>query len=203
MFSGTIFPGPDGNQRKPSRSPTRDGARLTVPAENQGLAIGLLPVADSPNLRTGCDHRRKPKPGSGFRASRGDLSRLQVLHHDRDRLAENLCGAELDDLRPRVVNRRVTRRDVVRVARLVGLLTIGEPEAHPPLDHVAPAGKLGAVVGQAVEQPCEIGVRRVRLEADGMPAVEVLEANVEPSNAICSDAVSLDTLGILRLLGRG
>jgi hypothetical protein len=44
--------------------------------------------------------------GSG-RAFRGDPGCLEVLHHHRDRLAEDARGAELDDLRPRVVDRRV------------------------------------------------------------------------------------------------
>ena len=79
---------------------------------------------------------------------------------------EDLGGAELDDLRSRVVDRRVAGRDVVGVAGLVGLLAIREAEAHLPLDHVAPAGKLGAVVGQAAEQIREVGVGGVRLEAD-------------------------------------
>ena len=70
-------------------------------------------------------------------------------------------------------------RDVVGVAGLVGLLAIGEAEAQLALDHVAPAGKLGAVVGQPAEQIGEVGVGGVRLEADGVAAVEVLEPDVE------------------------
>src|SRR5262245_66295059 len=73
----------------------------------------------------------------------------------------------------------MTRRDVVGVARLVGLLAIGEAEAHLPLDNVAPARKLGAVVRQPAEQVREVGVGRVRLEANRVASVEVLKPDVE------------------------
>ena len=87
----------------------------------------------------------------------------------------------------------MARRHVVGVAGLVGLLAVREPEGDLALDHIAPAGELAAVVRQPAEEAREVGVRRVRLEADGIAAVEVLEPNLEPSRAIVSDAVSFDT----------
>ena len=56
-------------------------------------------------------------------------------------------GAELDDLRARVVDGRVAGRHVVRIAGLVCLLAVREAESDPSLEHVAPAGELAAVVG--------------------------------------------------------
>src|SRR5581483_10467000 len=73
----------------------------------------------------------------------------------------------------------MARRNVVGVTSLVGLLAIGESEAHLPLDHVAPAGELGAVVGQAAEELREVGVGGVRLEADRVAALEILQPHVE------------------------
>jgi hypothetical protein len=102
------------------------------------------------------------------------------LHHHRDCLAEDPRGAELDEFRPRVVDRRMTRRDVVGVAGLVGLLAIGEAEAELPLQHVTPAGQLGPIVGEAAEQVLEVGVGRVRLETDGVATLEVLQPDVDP-----------------------
>src|SRR6188472_548869 len=72
------------------------------------------------------------------------------------------------------------RRDVVGLARLVRLLAVRESEARPALDDVAEAGELRSIVGQSLEQPREVAVRRVRLEADRVPALEVLEPDIEP-----------------------
>src|SRR4029078_7840942 len=69
---------------------------------------------------------------------------------------------------------------VVGVAGFVRLLTVRESEARPTLDDVSEAGELRAIVGQTLEQRREVTVRRVRLEADRVPAVEVLEPDVDP-----------------------
>src|SRR4029079_16563197 len=72
------------------------------------------------------------------------------------------------------------RRTVVGVAGFVRLLTVRESEARPALDDVSEAGALRALVGPTPEQRREVPVRRVRLEADPVPAVEVLESDIDP-----------------------
>ena len=91
------------------RTPGTSGPRSQVDASSPGLeAIDSPGAARSARwrlvaVRIACSSRG---------ASHGDPGCLQVLHHHRDRLAEDLRGAELDDLGPGVVNRRMTRRDV-------------------------------------------------------------------------------------------
>ena len=55
----------------------------------------------------------------------------------------------------------MARRNVVGVARLVGLLAVGEPEGRLSLDHIAPARQLAAVVRQPAEEVREVGIRGV------------------------------------------
>src|SRR6187431_3485433 len=71
------------------------------------------------------------------------------------------------------------RRDVVGLARRVRLLAVRESEARPAPDDVSEAGELRAIVGQSLEQPREVAVRRVRLEADRVPALEVLQPDID------------------------
>jgi hypothetical protein len=94
-------------------------------------------------------------------APRCDSGRMQVHDRHGDRLPEDVRRAELDDLRSRIVEGCVAGRDVVGIAGLLGLLAVREPEGHLPLDHVAPARELAAVVRQPAEEVPEVGIRCV------------------------------------------
>src|SRR5680860_908617 len=136
-------------------------------------------------------HECFPKLLEGPRLERADRERAQhlelrldtggaeILEDYPDCLAEGVRRAELDDLRPREVDGRMARRHVVGIAGLVGLLAVREPEGHLSLDHIAPAWELAAVARQPAEEVREVGVGRVRLEADGVAAVEVLQLHLE------------------------
>ena len=122
-----------------------------------------------------CSCGRSPPRSDPRRIAR----RAEVLHHHRDRLLQDVGGAELDELGTGVVDGRVAGRRVVGVAGRVRLLVVGEPERHSSAEHVAPARQLAAVVGQPAEQVCEITVRAVRLEADRVAALKMLDADVK------------------------
>src|SRR4029450_12443439 len=83
--------------------------------------------------------------------------------------------AELHDLGARVEDRCVPGTDVVRVAGLEQLLLAARAEADLALDDVSHVLALALVVREPLEERGEVGVLRVRLEADRPAAVEVLE----------------------------
>src|SRR3989442_2626838 len=114
--------------------------------------------------------------------SRADSGRAKVLHDHTDRLAEDVRGAELDDLRSRVVDGRVAGRHVVGISGLVSLLAVREPEGHLSPQHILPAGQLAAVVGQpAVE------VREVALQPGAFRGLLARPACVHCANAIAGN----------------
>src|SRR5262245_14815403 len=74
----------------------------------------------------------------------------------------------------------MARRGVIGVARLVDFLVpVRERELHLALEDVPHMRALASIIGEPCEEGCHIGVRRVRLETDGVRP-EVLEVTFVP-----------------------
>src|SRR5262249_35821135 len=104
------------------------------------------------------------------------------------RLLKLFRRTELDGLAPCVPDRRMPRRNVIRLALLERHFAVGGLVRHLAPQDVAPVRTLAAVVGKALEEFPGIGVLRERLESARVAAVEVLVVPL----------VSLDLHGLRR-----
>src|SRR5215212_4843732 len=89
-------------------------------------------------MRGGADFYSPPLTSSfsGARALVALLHRGEVPFGDLHGLLKLVLGAELNDLRARLHERRVAWRHVVGVTRLDELLVISVPDPHPAFQHV-------------------------------------------------------------------